>query len=149
MRQTREIHKEISVNADADEVFNALITPSLIREWWGAHSAVVLAEPDGIVAIAWGDDEDDPDYLTVSRITLFEPPSSLQLSDYRYRSRNGALPFDNDLPVMFTVVPNDEYTILRVHQSGFPAEESADIYYDGCVKGWTDTLASIKKVLEQ
>ena len=148
MTRIRVIQDSIDIDADAIEVFNALITPSAICAWWQANSAIVLAEPNGTYAVSWGEDEDNPDYLTIARIVRYEPPEILELAEYQYRSSEGGLPFDNDLPVTLTVEQRQGPTRLHVRQTGFPAEESADMYYEGCVKGWEDTLRNIKEFLE-
>ena len=81
----REIIKEISINAPAKEVFNALIFPGMIKKWQHASSAIVLPEKDGIYTVSWGEDEDDPDYITNCTILEIVSPRILKL-DW---SRNG------------------------------------------------------------
>lgn len=130
-------------------LFALLHTPSAIRGWWGAARAVVLAEPGGIWAAAWGESEDDPDYVTVATIEEFEPPARMVLTDYRYRARSGPLPFEAAFVTTFTVRPDDEGAVLRVSQAGFPAGPEGDAFYVGCEQGWRDTFAGIRKYLEK
>ena len=148
MIPTRSITHTISIQASQAEVFNALIAPSMIKRWWGASSAVILAEPGGIYALTWGEDEDNPDYITVARINRFEPPVALGLDHYQYRSKDGLLPFDNDLPVLFELSTDAGTCVLTVRQVGFPTDADTDMYYEGCVKGWAETLEGIQNVVE-
>ena len=97
MTTTRCHEHEITLNAQPDRVFALLHTPSAIRQWWGAARAVVIAKPGGTWAAAWGDDEDDPDYVTTATMTVFEPPSPvgrIVFENYEYVSKHGPLPFE-------------------------------------------------------
>jgi uncharacterized protein YndB with AHSA1/START domain len=145
-RTRRHVHEEI-LPAPPHEVFALLHTPSAIRQWWGVSRAVVLPERGGIWAAAWGDSEDDPDYVTVATIREFEPPSRMVLSDYRYRARSGPLPFHADFVTEFHVTPHAEGSTLRVSQDGFPAGPEADHFYAACGDGWRNTFAGIQRFL--
>jgi uncharacterized protein YndB with AHSA1/START domain len=52
------------MRASQAAVFRLLLTPSAIREWWGVSRDIVTPEQGGIWVAAWGEDEDDPDYVT-------------------------------------------------------------------------------------
>lgn len=130
------------------ELFAILHTPSAIREWWGAARAIVLAEVGGTWAAVWGEDEDAPDYITVAAITVFDPPHRMVLSDYRYQSKDGPLPFEADFTTAFTVEPAGDGAKLRVVQDGFPTDSAADAFYEDCRTGWANTFAGIRRFLE-
>ena len=57
-----------------DRLFAILTQPSAIRSWWSASRAIVVPAKGGTWAAAWGEDEDDPDYVTVATLSEFEPP---------------------------------------------------------------------------
>ena len=145
---TRYIKKEIIIDRKVEVVFDALIAPSQIKKWWYANSAVVLPEVGGFLAVAWGDKEDDPDYITISSITELERPYKLKLIYGKYFSKSGPLPFEAEMDVTYTLEHIGEKTKLIVVQDGFPISIAANEYYQGCVKGWEDTLGSIKSFLE-
>jgi uncharacterized protein YndB with AHSA1/START domain len=145
MKTRTVIHQEV-FNASQEAVFDLLITPSAIRQWWNVSRAVVLAEEGGTWAAAWGDNEDEPDYMTVSRIENYDPPSRLDQTDYRYYSKDGPLPFEASFTTSFTCTPVDGGTLLRVEQQGFPLDH--DEFYQGCVKGWKDTFDGIRRYLD-
>jgi uncharacterized protein YndB with AHSA1/START domain len=131
------------------ETFSLLVTPSAIRGWWGAARAIVLPREGGVWAAAWGDSEDDPDYLTEARIAVFNPPRRLRLSGFRYHAKSGLLPFPSELLVTeFDVTPTRSGSLLTVVQSGFPDDAAADSFYAGCERGWQDTFEGIRLFAE-
>jgi uncharacterized protein YndB with AHSA1/START domain len=142
------VHEEVFAVLPAP-LFGLLHTPSAIRRWWGVARAIVMPEPGGVWAAAWGEAEDDPDYITVATIQEFAPPHRLILSDYRYRARSGPLPFAAEFVTEFLVLPHPQGAVLRVTQTGFPAGAEADDYYAGCKKGWCATFAGIRRCLAE
>jgi uncharacterized protein YndB with AHSA1/START domain len=145
---TRQHRRRVELPVPPERAFAALITPSAIRSWWQADRAVVVAEPGGAWAAAWGAAEDDPDYATAATLEVFEPPRRLVLADYRYRARPGRLPFEADFRVELTLRPADGVgSVLEVVQSGFPAGPEADAHLAGCETGWRETLEGLRRFL--
>ncbi|MEM7263039.1 MAG: SRPBCC domain-containing protein [Planctomycetota bacterium] len=147
MTTRSHVHEE-SFTAAPAALFALLHTPSAIRDWWGAARAVVIAEFGGAWAAAWGESEDQPDYITVATIAEFDPPRRLVLSDYRYHNAAGPLPFEANFVTTFEVEPAESGATLRVTQSGFPAGPEADDFYQGCDAGWRATFEGIRRVAE-
>ena len=148
MSDTRSHKHEIELDASPGEVFAALITPSAICGWWGAATAIVLAEEGGFWSAAWGD-TDDPDYIVFHRINEFKYPESLVLDETTYHTKFEPLPFEMDSATRFEVEPSGNGgSILRVIQTGFPADPVADDFYAACEKGWHDTFLGMKRFLE-
>jgi uncharacterized protein YndB with AHSA1/START domain len=146
MATRKHVHEEL-LPAEASRLFAILYTPSAIRAWWGVARAVVLARAGGIWAAAWGDEEDDPDYITVARIAVFDPPRRLVLTDFEYYARSGPLPFQAQIATEFTVEARPNGALLRVVQDGFPTDPVADEFYAGCAVGWKNTFAGIRRFL--
>ncbi|MBC7861511.1 MAG: SRPBCC domain-containing protein [Bacteroidia bacterium] len=144
----RQIKREVVIAASREKVFDALIKPSAIKQWWFANSAIVYAKANGHYVVSWGPNEDHPEYINAMRISVFEPPAKLALSDFDYFSKTGPLPFKAELQTEFFVAEENGKTKLTVIQSGFPDSFIAEIFYLGSVVGWETTLASIKKFLE-
>lgn len=144
---TRRHVCELTLPFPPERIFALLHTPSEIRGWWGAARAVVAAEPGGRWVAAWGDSEDDPDYVCSARIRDFEPPRRLVLDDWFYHAKAGPLPFQADFVTEFVLEPRPEGCVLRVTQDGFPAGPEADEFYAGCERGWRDTFAGIRRHL--
>lgn len=146
MKTRKHVHEE-AFPTTPERLFALLHTPSAIRGWWGATRAVVLAEPGGTWAASWGASEDAPDYITVATIREFDPPRRMVLADYRYRSKDGPLPFDADFVTEFSVESHPEGALLRVAQDGFPAAPEADRFYAACDVGWRESFAGIRRYL--
>lgn len=47
MNTGKHIHEE-TFDADAETIFNLLVTPSVIRQWWGASHAIVDKKEGGV-----------------------------------------------------------------------------------------------------
>lgn len=147
METRQHVHEE-TFPVSPERLFAILHTPSAIRDWWGASRAVVLAEPGGTWAAAWGEAEDDPDYITTATISAFEPPRRMVLTDFCYFAKEGPLPFDADFVVEFLIEAHADGATLRVCQDGFPKGPEGDEYYAACQTGWTDAFAGIRRNLE-
>jgi uncharacterized protein YndB with AHSA1/START domain len=99
----REITQEYSINLNLKAVFDALISPAMIKKWWFANSAIVLPEEGGVYAVTWGEDIDNPDYISIANIASFDPPFRLLLTDFKYKSKEGGLPFEADMETEFRI----------------------------------------------
>jgi uncharacterized protein YndB with AHSA1/START domain len=146
---TRSHVRTIELAAPQHEIFQLLITPSSIRQWWYASRVIILPRENGAWCAAWGDDEDHPDYVTAATIRAIEPPFRLLLTDFRYYARTGPLPFRANFTTEFTVQPRPGGSILRVCQEGFPNDPIADEFYEGCERGWRETFESIRRFVDE
>jgi len=144
--ETRSHIHEDSFGVTAERLFALLVTPSAIRQWWGASRAIVDARADGVWTAAWGD-EDDPDYISTATLVEFDPPRRLVMKYGQYYAKNGSLPFRfaDDAVTIFTVEPNGDDSILRVEQTGFPRDKIADDFYAACETGWKNTFEGIRR----
>ena len=141
---TREVPLPVGVNA----AFALLHTPSAIRAWWSAARAVVAPRRGGMWVAAWGADEDAPDYITIARIVVWDPPRTLRLGHFEYYRRDGEeLPFVAALETEFSVSPHDSGSLLRVYQVGFPDEPIADAFFAACQAGWAATFEGIQRYI--
>lgn len=146
METRKHIHEE-EFPAPAEELFALLYTPTAIRGWWRAASAIVIPRKDGIWAAAWGEDPDAPDYVSAFTIAEFDPPQKILLTDARYLAKAGQPPFVAKMTTEFTVTASPGGSILRVVQDGFPTDPIADEFYLACETGWKNTFAGIRKYL--
>lgn len=139
----RHVHA-VELPLPPERAFALLVEPSAIRAWWGAARAIVAPEVGGDWVAAWGADEDAPDYVVAATLDMFDPPRRLRLADFRYVSKDGALPFDGrSLTSEFTVEPRDGGAELRVVQDGFPDGGAADAFFDACHEGWRQTFEGV------
>ncbi len=145
----RKIKKEIRVDNKGGKVFEALITPSLIKKWWGASQAIVVPDEGGIYALTWGENIDKPEYIATAKIQEFKPNVRLILDNYTYLKHNDYLPFKANFKVKFVIECFNNYCVLSVEHTGFPQEKTADNFYNDCEKGWDETLEAVKKISEE
>ena len=148
MKTRAHVHEE-RFNATAEEMFALLVTPSAIRQWWGAARVIVLPEKGGVWAAAWGEDEDDPDYVSTAELVEFDEPRRLAMKYGKYFAKTGPLPFEfvDDSLTRFDIEPTEGGCILRVEQTGFPADAVADEFYAACETGWKNTFEGIRTFL--
>jgi uncharacterized protein YndB with AHSA1/START domain len=85
----REIIQEYIIGKSPGIVFDALISPRMIQKWWFANSAIVFPEDGGIYAATWREDIDNPDYISVAKISGIRKPELLVLTNFQYRSKDG------------------------------------------------------------
>lgn len=140
----RSIVKDIHINKKPESVFHELVTPSSIRKWWHCHRAIVMPRKNGIWALAWGANEDSPEYQQAAEIASFQPGRRLKLRNFRYASKMGSLPFADQIELDVHLNNNDSGSILRLTQSGFPEDQTADEFFELSQKGWDDTLEALK-----
>jgi hypothetical protein len=142
----RSINESIEVACKPQRLFEALVSPTDICMWWSARSAIVLPRRNGFWAATWGKDENDPDYITFARLSTFDPPRTLVMSQFEYLAKGLApLPFAGSLSTKFEIQDSgDSASLLSVTQSGFPDGPEADEFYRGCCQGWSTTLQSIR-----
>jgi len=145
MAETRSHQREQVLPISPERAFKLLITPSDLRGWWGVARAIVQPEQGGMWAAVWGEHEDDPDFITIATMKIFEPPKRILLTDYKYTAKAGPLPFKADLSLEFTVEPHTAGSLLKVNNAGFPCDPAADAFFEGCHDGWTNTFAMMEK----
>ena len=143
--ETRSVTDSIELPHPPKTVFEWLVTPSAICDWWQASRALVVAEPDGYWMAAWGTSPDTPDFVTAARLDVYEPPRRLRLGQTRYTTAAGPLPFPMHMTIEFSLEAVPSGTRLSVVQAGFPTDPAADPFYQGCVQGWRDTFASMAR----
>ena len=144
---TRSIVHEEVFDTTPEALFELLHTPSSICSWWSTTHAMVIPREGGAWAATWGGTIDEPDFASFATISRFEPPRHFVLSEYVYKVLT-PLPFEADFVTAFEVRPDAEGARLIVTNSGFPAGPEADDFYAGCVQGWKDTFAGIRRFLE-
>ena len=147
---SRTISQSIEIKRHQEKIFKDLLHPSAIMEWWGAKIAIVNKKENGIYTVSWGDNIDDPDYITVSWIRKFNFPNGFDLEYDSYYAKTGSLPFKAIMNVQFSISPiNEVMCEVKVLQTGIPSEKIADEYYQGCQVGWQQVLKNLKQFCEK
>ena len=143
---TRSQWHEIELPVTPVALFNLLISMKPIRGRWGSVSAVAM-ELDGVLVVAWGPRENDPDYVAGTRIKSFESPRRVLLAYDYCRAKSGALPFGAGLTAEFTIQKTPAGAILRVTHAGIPQGPDADAYFNSAGEGWRAALQGIGTLL--
>jgi uncharacterized protein YndB with AHSA1/START domain len=137
---TRRHVQEEPFSVSVERMFEALVTPTAIRSWWGASKAIVLPQLGGTWVASWGENENDPDYISSFKIVEYEPPNRLTLGEGKYFAREGKPPFEMDkMTTEFHILDRgDGICSLRIKQV-------ADDFYEACVIGWNNTFEGLRK----
>jgi uncharacterized protein YndB with AHSA1/START domain len=143
---TRSQWHEIDLPATPVAVFNLLIAPKAIRGRWGSVSAVAT-ELDGLWVIAWGERENDPNYVAGARIRAFESPRRVALAYEYCRAKSGQLPYGPGMTAEFTIQKTQVGALLRVTHAGIPEGAGTDAYYNSAGEGWRAMLQGIANIL--
>lgn len=144
---TRSQTHEIDLPASPETVFKTLMAPSAIRGAYGTQRAIVMPELDGMWVVAWGERENDPEYVLGATIKAFEAPRRLLLVCEYCRTKSGALAYATGMTAEFIIQKVGGGSLLRVTQSGFPQSRDADAYFESAKQGWKATLQGIKQAL--
>lgn len=141
---TRSQWHEIELPVPPAALFNLLLSPKAIRGKWN-NTAAVVTEVDGAWVIAWGQRENDPDYVSGARIKSFQAPKLVKLAFEYARSRSGALPFANGMMAELTIQQKGAGSLLRVTHAGLPADN--DDYFNAVADGWRAALQGLGALL--
>ena len=129
-----------------ERMFEILITPSAIRTWYGASKAVVDPRKGGSWITAWGDEDDDAEYINAFKILEFDPPNRMLLGSGKYIAGR-AWPIMTDITTELIVEPLPTGCILRIVQELTPAEPLLTDYFDACIAGWQNSFEGIRNYL--
>jgi uncharacterized protein YndB with AHSA1/START domain len=131
----------ITIGAPADEVWKALTTPSIIREWFfGAYTETDWKVGSPIVHT--GEFKGKP-YRDKGRILAFEPNQRLSHTHWSDRSGRPDRP-ENYETVTYELRPDGDRTELAISEENLPSDEAKAMSQ----KAWTDALGSLKRLLE-
>jgi len=134
---TRSAEGEITVDASAERVWQALTEAAELERWFPLDAKV---EPGagGHIWMSWRNE-----YAGKMKILVWNPPSQLrtawifhegeetgQVTDYLIETRGGG-------------------TVVRAVTSGFPMDASWDGWVEGTRRGWAFELRSLKHYLER
>ena len=129
-----------------ERMFQTLTTPSAIRIWFGASTAIVEARQGGSWIAAFGERESDTDFVTAFEILKFEPPKRLLLGAGKFISDN-KWPLATNMTTEFIIERQPAGCILRIIQQLAPKDPLLDDYFDACVVGWQNSFEGIRNYL--
>ena len=132
------ITSEITINAPAAKIFDALTDPAQLPQWWGEDGVyhVNRLERDLRVGGLWksiGKGNDGEDFSVHGVYRVIEPPTRLDYT-WNYDWEEGAA----ETVVRFDLKEQNGHTIVRVTHSGFVNAVSRDNHKEGWARvlGW-------------
>jgi uncharacterized protein YndB with AHSA1/START domain len=129
-----------------ERMFDMLITPSAVRQWFGASTAIIDAREGGSWVAAFGEGERDADFVTSFGILRFEPPKRLLLGSGKLFIEN-KWPIATNITTDLVVEPHAAGCTLRIIQELSPYDELLDDYFDACVAGWQNSFEGMRSYL--
>jgi uncharacterized protein YndB with AHSA1/START domain len=137
---TRGYAHRIDVNAPLEMLWRGLIDPLKLRLWYGPDARVTAREGGGYFVRAASDLDRE------AHIDVFDPGRRLRLIYMTPPALRGE---DAVLVDDFVLTREGQLAVLHVLGSGFPVEESWDIYYNRLRTGWPRALARLKVLTER
>ena len=132
---------EITINAPADKVWQALTDPGMIKKYM--FGTTVISDWKEGNKIIWKGEWEGKQYEDKGKILLFEPKKSLQYSHFSPLSGLPDSP-ENYHIVTIDLEEKDKQTIVTLTQNNNADEKTKD----HSEKNWKMMLASLKKLLE-
>ena len=143
-RKSRSHEHEVIIDADPDDVWQAITDARLLTRWFPL-GAEVAPGPGGHIRLSWGKDFD-----YVCPITAWEPGRHLRISwmDPLYTPEGGEEK-RRGVAVDWILEGRGGRTVLRLVHSGFGAARAWDEEFDATRRGWAFELLSLKHALER
>jgi uncharacterized protein YndB with AHSA1/START domain len=133
---------EITINASADKVWNALTDPGMIKKYMFGTTAISNWKEGS--KIIWKGEWEGKSYEDKGKILRFEPKKSLQYSHFSPLSDLSDSP-ENYHIVTTDLEEKDKQTIVTLTQTNNADEKTKD----HSEKNWKMMLATLKKLLEE
>jgi uncharacterized protein YndB with AHSA1/START domain len=130
----------------AERMFDVLVTPSAVRSWFGASTAIIDAHEGGSWVTAWGDGENNSEFVTSFKILKFDSPKRILLGHGKLRTED-KWPIATNITTDLIIEPNATGCILRIIQELAPPDPLLDDYFDACVAGWQNSFEGIRNYL--
>lgn len=143
MKTNFPTQKQITIQASADKVWEALASPNIIKKYmFGAEVVSTWQKGDTVIYKGQWDGHPFEDKGTILEI---EPEKILKLSFFSASSGLEDRPENHNL-IVYEIKPGEDgATILSVLQDNNPSQSAADF----AGENWEMTLTQIKFLLEQ
>ena len=149
-KATRQIEKEIEINAPIETVWKALTDAHELTQWFPLEAG---ANPDGTMWMAWRNE-----FKFASRIEIWEPPHHVRTMPVQSNWSQDKTEKENlandaepswGMATDFYLEARGGKTALRLVHSGFSLDADWDALYDGTRTGWNFQLWALQHYLEK
>ncbi len=132
-------------NVSAEKMFEALITPKAIREWWGASRAIVDPKVGGSWVATYGEEDGSSEFINTFKLTEFDPPRRMVLGDGVLMSKEKGSPLVMGTTTEFVVVSIPEGCSLTIVHTGTPIDPESEDFYESSLLGWQNTFEGLRR----
>lgn len=141
-KQTYAAQTSITINAPLERVWDALVNPSLVRQY--LHGTTVQADwrPGG--AITWSGEWNGQSYQDKGVVLQFEPMRIISTTHWSPLSGLEDTP-ENYHVVTYELAGGGNQTTLTLTHSNSPSQQDADSMVD---QGWKPVLQALKQLVE-
>ena len=129
-----------------ERMFEVLTTPSIVRDWWGATTAIIDPRKGGTWVAASGDKDTKSEFVNSFEILEFDRPHRILLGHGKYFAGNN-WPIRTNMTIDLIVEEVPAGCLLRIIQELDPADPLLDDYFDACVAGWQNSFEGIRNYL--
>lgn len=133
----------IIINAPRARVWEALVNPTLVREY--LHGTTMEAEWREGGDITWSGEWNGQTYQDKGVVLRFEPMSLISTTHWSPLSGSADTP-ENYHVVTYTLTDDGDQTNLTLTQSNSPSQQDADSMVE---QGWKPILQTLKQVVER
>lgn len=138
------VKKEIILNANTSEVWDALTNPDKTKAYM--FNCKVVTDWKVGSPIIWEGAEDGKEYVK-GNVLNYEKEKFLEYITFDPNSEVKDDP-NNHLSVKLQLVPEGDRTLLKIKQGDFSKVSNAQKRYDETILGWEYALGGLKKLLE-
>lgn len=144
MNNDLTVKKEIILNANTSEVWDALTNPEKTKAYM--FNCKVVTDWKVGSTITWKGADDEKEYVK-GNIIQFEKEKLLEYTTFDPNSEEKDDP-DSHVGVTLQLVPEGDKTLLKVTQGDFSKVSNAQKRYDDTILGWEYALGGLKNLIE-
>lgn len=145
--KTRNIEREIEINAPVEAVWKALTEAEELTRWF-SEEARVTPGVGGSIWVSWGEGQSGD-----TRIETWEPNRRLRLRNLPWEAKDSQYNEEAaaSTPIIqeYTLESRGGTTVLRLVDSGMPDTPEWDGMYDGKSRGWEMFFNGLRHYLEK
>ncbi len=145
-KKSHQLRAQVTVRATPARVWAALLQPEQIKQWWGPSEALIEPRKRGVWALAWSGGQGYR-YVVCGVIRSIAPEKRLRIEPLVCFSTDSQL--RGPLRMSISIAEKAGLTRVIVRQESLGEAPGWERYCEEAAKGWKDTLANLKRFLEE